>query len=59
MASGSSLAGHIGIYTRHGYAAVPTGFQMNLLVQGMEAGSVSERKYPLSHTQEVDPSRTE
>lgn len=30
-----------------------------LRVQGMDAGSVSERKYPLSQTQEVDPSLTE
>ena len=30
-----------------------------LLVQGMDAGSVSERKKPLSQTQEVEPSLTE
>lgn len=28
-------------------------------VHGMEAGSVSERKYPLSQAQEVDPSLME
>lgn len=28
-------------------------------VQGMEAGSVSDRKYPLSHVHDVEPSRTE